>query len=268
MPKIAVSFRLVLRVRERVGDVDRPAFDRSTTLERSTSKLVRMGRLIGAKLRRLAGAGHEPQSVPLAQGDRALVGAAKPNCRIDQRSEDWLQVEGRAADDLEHIGGCGLLLQRFGELGGARLHFFEQTNVFDGDHRLIGEGLDKLDLFVAERAHFIAANHKHADCLVLPQQRDGEKGAGAKPTGNCPACGKLAVGSHVMHVDRFPIQHDAAGHHLPHDRQISVVNRDCPVMRHNGQHITASQHDICITSTAEPSGALSHGVQDRLNIGG
>jgi hypothetical protein len=33
--------------------------------------------------------------------------------------EHGLQVEGRAADDLEHIGGGGLLLQRFSEIVGA-----------------------------------------------------------------------------------------------------------------------------------------------------
>ena len=28
---------------------------------------------------------------------------------------------------------------------------FEQAHVFDGDHRLVGEGLEKRDLFVGER---------------------------------------------------------------------------------------------------------------------
>ena len=32
---------------------------------------------------------------------------------FDQRVEHGLQIEGRAADDLEHVGGGGLLLQRF-----------------------------------------------------------------------------------------------------------------------------------------------------------
>ena len=32
--------------------------------------------------------------------------------RLDKRFEHGLQVERRAADDLEHVGGGGLLLQR------------------------------------------------------------------------------------------------------------------------------------------------------------
>ena len=31
---------------------------------------------------------------------------------------------------------------------------FEQAHVFDGDHRLVGEGLEKRDLFVGERPDF------------------------------------------------------------------------------------------------------------------
>ena len=31
---------------------------------------------------------------------------------FDQRVEHRLQIEGRAADDLEHVGGGGLLLQQ------------------------------------------------------------------------------------------------------------------------------------------------------------
>src|SRR5262249_40674132 len=41
------------------------------------------------------------------------VGLAKLGCRLDESVEHGLQIEGRAADDLEHIGGGGLLLKRF-----------------------------------------------------------------------------------------------------------------------------------------------------------
>ena len=47
---------------------------------------------------------------------RWIVGACLPRRAappIDQRVEHGLQIEGRAADDLEHVGGGGLLLQQF-----------------------------------------------------------------------------------------------------------------------------------------------------------
>ena len=57
------------------------------------------------------------------------VRLAQPRRRFDQRIEHRLQIEGRAADDLEHVGGGGLLLQRFAQL-------VEQPRVLDGDDGL------------------------------------------------------------------------------------------------------------------------------------
>ena len=69
-----------------------------------------------------------------ARVDRRHVRFAQPRRRLDQRVEHRLQIERRAADDLEHVGGGGLLLQRFAQ-------FAEQPRVLDGDHRLGGEVL-------------------------------------------------------------------------------------------------------------------------------
>src|ERR1700730_8630136 len=45
--------------------------------------------------------------------DEPLLGHAKLRRVFDQSFENRLEVERRAADDLEHVGGCGLLLKRF-----------------------------------------------------------------------------------------------------------------------------------------------------------
>ena len=68
----------------------------------------------------------------------------------EQRVEDRLQIERRAADDLEHIRGRGLLLQRFGQVARARLHLVEQAHVLDRDHGLVGKGLQEVDLALGE----------------------------------------------------------------------------------------------------------------------
>ena len=39
-----------------------------------------------------------------------LISLAKASRGLQQRIEHRLQIEGRAADDLEYVGGCGLLL--------------------------------------------------------------------------------------------------------------------------------------------------------------
>ena len=50
--------------------------------------------------------------IAVAPHDAALVGLAEPRRRLPQGVEHGLQVECRAADDLEHVGRRRLLLQR------------------------------------------------------------------------------------------------------------------------------------------------------------
>src|SRR5205807_1317773 len=79
--------------------------------------------------------------------DRSRVRFAETRCRLNKRVQNGLQIEGRAADDLEHIGGGGLLLQRFAQL-------VKQARVLDGDDGLIGEVCDQLDLLLGEWPNF------------------------------------------------------------------------------------------------------------------
>ena len=85
--------------------------------------------------------------------DGCLVRLAQASSRLHQRIEYRLQIEGRAADDLEHVGGGGLLLQRFAQL-------VEQPRVLDGDDGLGGEVRDQRDLLVGERANLLPVNRK------------------------------------------------------------------------------------------------------------
>src|SRR5436190_24398265 len=48
--------------------------------------------------------------------DGGHVGLAQSRRRFGQRIQHGLEVKGRAADDLEYVGGGGLLLQRFAQL--------------------------------------------------------------------------------------------------------------------------------------------------------
>ena len=70
------------------------------------------------------------------------------------------EIKGRAADDLEHVGGGGLLLERFGQIVGALMQFLKQSGILDGDDRLGREISDQLDLLVGERPDFRAVDDK------------------------------------------------------------------------------------------------------------
>ena len=66
------------------------------------------------------------------------------------------------------------LVERERQLVGALLYLLEHANIADGDHGLIGEGLQQGDLFIAERLYFGAAKHDNSDALTLAQQRNAQ----------------------------------------------------------------------------------------------
>ena len=58
----------------------------------------------------------------------------------------------RRAQFMTYIGEeLRFVLARLGELPALVLDFVEQPHILDRDHRLVGEGLDQLDLFLGER---------------------------------------------------------------------------------------------------------------------
>ena len=65
--------------------------------------------------------------------------AAETSSGFDECVEHRLQIESRAADDLEHIRGRGLLLQGFTQL-------IQQPGVLDGDDGLVREILHQINL--------------------------------------------------------------------------------------------------------------------------
>jgi hypothetical protein len=91
------------------------------------------------------------------------VGVAKLSSRFNEGSQHGLQIERGAADDLEHVGGGGLPLQRFAQLLRARLHLVEQPHVLNRDHGLVGERRSELDLLVGEGPYDAARQHDDAD---------------------------------------------------------------------------------------------------------
>ena len=92
---------------------------------------------------------------------------AKSCRRLCQRVEHRLEIKTRAANDLEHLGGGCLLLQRFAQL-------VEQPRILDGDHGLIGKGLEQSDLSLREELRLAAAECDRANRDTLSHQRDAK----------------------------------------------------------------------------------------------
>src|SRR5262249_50553167 len=87
-----------------------------------------------------------------------------------------LQIEGRAADNLEDVGGGGLPLKRLAQ-------FVQQPRILDGDNRLRGEVLEQLDLLVGERLNPLAIGRDCAEERILLAHWHGDRRASAAKVG-------------------------------------------------------------------------------------
>ncbi len=185
--------------------------------------------------RAMAEARFEPQDIAIALEQPGVVGFAKPRCGFDEGIEHDLQIEGRAADHLQHVSGRGLLLQRLPQVVGARLDLIEQPDVLDGNDRLVGKRGDQLDLLLAERLGLGFGDKDHAGDLAITQQGRAQRGAKATDLLRV-AASKVRVGQHVrnMHDTRF--QRASAGDagsvdaHLPDLEEIPETLMDFGVV--------------------------------------
>jgi hypothetical protein len=83
-----------------------------------------------------------------------------------------LEIECRAADNFEYVGGRCLLLQRIAQ-------FFEQPRVLDGDDGLGGEVSEQLNLPVGERANLGSVDANAAYRHLLLKHWSGHQGTQA-----------------------------------------------------------------------------------------
>ena len=94
--------------------------------------------------------------------DRTGLGAGELGCLGDDGGEDGFEIDARI-HRLGDFAKCPQFLDRLRKFAGARLHLLEQPHVLDGDHRLIGEGGDQLDLLVGEWPYGVTHQQHDAD---------------------------------------------------------------------------------------------------------
>src|SRR5262245_1173589 len=109
-------------------------------------------------------AGDDAQCTTFMEIEVAELGLANAHCIGQHRLEHRLQLAGRAADDLKHVGSGGLLLQRLAQL-------VEKARVLDRDDRLRREVRNQRDLLVGEGANFLTINGDGSNQLVTLEHR-------------------------------------------------------------------------------------------------
>ena len=143
----------IFGVGENVGDVNRCALKCRSRDERAAARRNWMLLKVFLIFEREAVVSGEPIGLSRAQEDLHVLRLAQAARRVGQGIEHGLQVECRAADDFEHIGSGGLLLQRFTKL-------VEQAGVLDSDDGLGGEVRDERDVFIAKGPHLLPIDDK------------------------------------------------------------------------------------------------------------
>src|SRR5262249_3278280 len=103
-----------------------------------------------------------PEYIAVIEQQVAEAGLADANSVLQHGLEHGLQFSRRTADDLEHVGGGGLLLQGLAQL-------VEQPRVLDGDDRLIGKGFEKRDLLISKRIDDGTSKQDRPDRFPLAQ---------------------------------------------------------------------------------------------------
>ena len=127
----------------------------------------------------------------------------------DDSRQYGFEVES-GADYLADFAEGFELAYRACQFVGSLIQFFEQADVLDGDHRLVGEGFEELDLRRGEGAHLGATRVQCSNefpLLTKGNSQEGAQAAGSPTLENhsahehreCGACHARASSDTVAH---------------------------------------------------------------------
>ena len=94
-----------------------------------------------------------------------VASSASQSCAADfvSVSSTRLQIEGRTADDLEHVGGGGLLTQRLGHLISPLAQLRQKTRILHSDDSLISKNSHQINLPLCEWLRCDLSYEDHTD---------------------------------------------------------------------------------------------------------
>src|SRR6516164_9808611 len=105
----------------------------------------------------------EYEMIVLPQRNNGVVRFAKLARTFDNCVEHRSNIGGRRGDHLEDIAASSLINQRLLKIARLGLHLIEEPGVLDRYHRLVGEGLQQLDMLGRECPGFLARDSGDPD---------------------------------------------------------------------------------------------------------
>src|SRR5215472_145887 len=141
------------------------------------------------------------------------------------------------------------------------LDLFEQSYVLDGNHRLIGEGFEELDLRRSKGAHFDATRVQQSNEFSPLTKRSVQESTPA-------ACGtqhwEIVLRIGVGNVERAVFAHPANVWLIDTDLSPPKGYRTKMGTHSHSVFVAQSQHHVIYS--ANPGGALDDGVKHRLHV--
>ncbi len=202
--------------------------------------------------------------------DADLVGAKQPLATVDDLLEHGCRVGHRTADDLQHFGGCGLLIQRF-------LGLVEQPHVLDRDHRLAGEGLQQGDFLVGIEPGLGTIDGDGADDLLVAQHRHGQAAAETRQLDDAlhaRCVVGVGLGQQIGDVDRAALldrarcdRRAALQPMRPHGAQGGRALGVDAVQAGQVQPLAVEARHDAVARRGERGGTLGNDVEHRLHVG-
>ena len=177
--------------------------------------------------------GTQVKRLALAAEQESGFGFAQARRRLHERVEHRLQIKSRAADDLEHIGGCGLLLQRFLQLARPLLHFLEQPRVLDRDHCLISERLHEAYLSAGEWPYFASGAADDAYWVSLLNYRNRhERSVLERPLEHLAGTQiVIEFSQYVLELQRLAVNESPPHDEVAGGRSRKKTVKGCPFLR-------------------------------------
>src|SRR5262245_16297533 len=159
------------------------------------------------------------------------------------------------------------MLQGLAQFCIALLQFFEQSNIFDSDHRLVGESFKQLDLSRSEGPHVGATCAQRSNEFPLLTKGSGQVGTpgGESRKLETPNL-RLVLLTHVGNVERAVLTHPVI---------LWLINTDLDTTKRYGPKMGSLNHNVLlpesqhhVINSTNPCRALDDSIEDRLHICG
>src|SRR5262249_5239104 len=144
----------------------------------------------------------------------------------------------------------------------------EQPHVLDGDHGLVGEGLQELNLLVGKGTNLLASNQDPPDGVALSKQRHGKHGSMAEAVLEGLANRKFGGGlcREVVKMDGLAVGNRSARRRAAIEGDPFVEPRERPMVSHEPQDVALDEADERVICPADARSILSDRVEHGLDI--